>query len=254
MINNIYSVAIVDDDATCINNLQQSIAQFPELKLVATSQLPSAGKADILKHQPSLLFLDVEMPEQTGLELLTEMQDTITWNMQVVFYTAYDKYLLGALRASAFDYLLKPYTDDEFNVVIHRFLKQATKTQSPQLFKETISALLPEKRRFMIATATGYQLLRTEDIGYFEYHSIRKIWFVTLEDSKKLQLKRGTKADDILGLSSSFIQISQQHIINFDYLSFIDGQSCLLSPPFESVELKISRNYLKLLQERFESI
>lgn len=254
MKNQKYTVIIIDDEPQYIEQAAKSIRSYPELALKGTAQNPDKGKELILHHQPDLLFLDVEMPRQTGVELLDDLRDRISWPMQVVFYTAYDKYLLQALRASAFDYLLKPYTEDEMKVVIGRFLKHATANLSSLHFKETLSALLPDKNRFMIATPTGYQMLRTCDIGYFEYHSIRKIWVVMLSDSKKYQLKRGTKADDILKLSSSFVQISQHTIINFDYLSIIDGLYCKMLPPFQNAELKISRNFFKLLQIRFESI
>ena len=58
---------------------------------------------------PDLLFLDVELPDTLGLNLLSEIREDILWDMKVVFYTSYDKYLLQALRESAFDFLLKPF-------------------------------------------------------------------------------------------------------------------------------------------------
>ena len=67
------------------------------------------GKKLIAKVQPDLLFLDVELPDMTGMELLQEIRDSVSWNMRIVFYTAYDKYMIQAIREAAFDYLLKPF-------------------------------------------------------------------------------------------------------------------------------------------------
>lgn len=63
----------------------------------------------------------------TGLDLLREMRDCVAWNMRVVFYTAYDKYMIQAIREAAFDYLLKPFGEQELKDILTRFVEQ-TKT------------------------------------------------------------------------------------------------------------------------------
>lgn len=70
--------------------------------------------------QPDVLFIDVEMPGQTGFEVLQSLRDEIPMDLIVVFYSAFDKYMIDALRASAFDFLLKPYQQDEFELVVDR--------------------------------------------------------------------------------------------------------------------------------------
>ena len=74
-----------------------------------------------MELRPDLLFLDVELPDVLGLNLLSEMRDEVLWDMKVVFYTSYDKYLLQALRESAFDFLLKPFETGDLRVVIERY-------------------------------------------------------------------------------------------------------------------------------------
>ena len=249
-----YTVAIIDDEKNCIANIRHSLKEFPELLLVGTTQSTDTGKKLILEQQPDLLFLDVEMPEQSGLELLDELQERISWPIQVVFYTAYEKYLLDALRASAFDFLLKPYQESEFRLVMNRFFKSATQAQVHNYFHETLAQLLPINESFMIATPTGYQKLGLKQIGYFQHQKDKKQWEAVLTDQTQLPLKRTTTGDDILKYSTSFVQINQHQIINLDYLSFIEGKSCLLLPPFQAMPLEISRKYMKGLQEKFELI
>lgn len=84
----------------------------------------SNGKKMIDKLRPDILFLDVELPDMKGIELLEQINSCITWNMQVIFYTAYDKYMINAIRESAFDYLLKPIDRKELECIITRFLKK----------------------------------------------------------------------------------------------------------------------------------
>jgi len=249
-----YTVAIIDDEKKCITNIQHSLKEFPELQVVGTALMPEAGKKLILEQQPDLLFLDVEMPEQRGLELLGELHERITWPMQVVFYTAYEKYLLEALRASAFDFLLKPYEYGDFQGVMDRFFKSATQAQVHNYFHETLAQLLPINESFMVATPTGYQKLGLKQIGYFQHQKDKKQWEAVLTDQTRLPLKRATTGDDILRYSTSFVQINQHQIINLDYLSIIEGKSCLLLPPFQAMPLEISRKFMKGLQEKFELI
>ena len=108
---------------------------------------------------------------------------------------------------------------------------------------------------FMASTATGFQLLRRNQIVYFEYLTDKKQWTVILSNQTQLTLKRNTVAETILNYSSNFIQINQKQIINLDYMVCIDGRLCQLSIHTENENnLKLSRSYLKALQERIEVI
>ena len=86
-----------------------------------TATTAELGKRHILKYQPDLVFLDVELPDMSGFDLLDDIRDDILPNLRVVFYTVYDKYILDALRASAFDYLLKPYLIEELEALYRTF-------------------------------------------------------------------------------------------------------------------------------------
>ncbi len=253
--SNSYQVAIVDDEAVCISNLCNSLTTYNNIHIVGTAQTVSAGKKLILEKQPDLLFLDVEIPETSGLELLHEIRNQVNWQMQVIFYTAYEKYLLDALRESAFDYLLKPYEQDKFAVVMDRFFASVKQGDMLSSFINSLSRLIPENKTFLVATVTGYLTLRPEQIGYFEYIKESKHWYVTLQNKKSIQLRRNTTAEEILRLSKHFGQINQQQIININCLAMIEGKRCLLYPPFEDASsLVISRNFFKVLQDKFNYI
>ena len=253
--NKQYNVVIIDDEEIGISNLSRSLSDFSEILIAGTTQSALTGKGLILEKKPDLLFLDVEMPETSGLELLHEIKNLINWQMQVVFYTAYEKYMLEALRESAFDYLLKPYEQNEFQTVMNRFFDSVDKEDKLSSFIDSLSQLIPENRTFLIATITGYITLRQEQIGYFEYVKENKHWYITLQNGKNIQLKRNTKAEDIIKLSKSFAQINQQQIINIDYLAMIEGKRCVLYPPYEEkTDLIISRSFLKSVQDKFNLI
>ncbi|MBP1613498.1 MAG: response regulator receiver protein [Bacteroidetes bacterium] len=249
---NRHTVVIVDDEPKDIINLSVSLRKTEKIELVGTAQNAKEGKEIILKTKPDLIFLDIEMPYINGIEMLRELKDAISWHLHIVFYTAYSKYLLEALRESAFDYLLKPYTEHEFELVINRFLKHTESTQSQTPFKDSVSTLYTkENSRFLITTIKGYISLKANNIGYFEYIKEKRHWMVIL-DEQVIQLKKNTSAEDILRLNSTFTQISQQQIINISYLQAIEGKRCIMVSPFEKANgLVISRFFFSSVQERF---
>ena len=250
--NGIYKVVIVDDERTALESLCGELEVYPDMSVKGTAANGTKGKKMIMEQRPDLLFLDVELPDIQGIRLLSEIRDEITWNMKVVFYTAYDKYLLEALRENAFDYLLKPFNSEELLAIINRYRKSQACHQAFPSFSASVAALLPQRDTFMIGTVTGFKVLRIEEIGFFEYLKDKRQWQVTLFNQTKLSLKKNTKAEDIILYSESFMQISQSMIINISYLAVINGKQCQLYPPFNDREdLYISRGFLKELQERF---
>jgi two-component system, LytTR family, response regulator len=245
-----YTAFIIDDEQTCIDNLQNSLTAIPEIELLSSSTMPESGIELLIEKQPDILFLDVEMPQMTGFDLLRSIQDKIDWPLHVVFYTAYDKYLLDAIRTSAFDYLLKPYQPHEFEVVIDRLFTHITQEHQQLDIQTALNQALPSNKTFMVGTATGFRILKTNRVVYFEYQKQNKCWRVNTVDGDNYLLKRITKGDDVIRFFDTFLRINQYQIINLDYLSAINGKECLLVLPFEGqITFKISRKFYKDLQK-----
>lgn len=246
-----YKVAIVDDDEVSLENISFELKKDIRFSLEGTARNGKQGKKLIIKVQPDLLFLDVEMPDMTGLELLREIRDCVTWNMRVIFYTAYDKYMIEAIREAAFDYLLKPFDERDLKDILARFIKQVEQEQ-----KTTIPTCVPPHntgQTFIVFTPTNdMRALRPAEIGFFRYCSDRKQWEVILNNQPPLTLRRGMTAEQITQYSPCFVQIHQSYIINIDYLMLIKDNKCVLYPPFDQVtELLVSKKYKKELQDRF---
>lgn len=245
-----FRVVIVDDDDVSLENLDFSLRKDTRFQVEGVARNGKQGKKVITKVRPDLLFLDVEMPDMTGMELLQDIRDSISWNMKVVFYTAYDKYMIQAIRESAFDYLLKPFEEQDLQDILERFVRQ----------KEADSRIVPYAgtplhagQTFIVFTPTNdMRALRPAEIGFFRYCSERKQWEVILSQQPPLVLRRGMTAEQIIQYSPCFVQIHQSYIINIDYLMIIKDSKCLLYPPFDKVdELLVSKKYKKKLQDRF---
>ena len=120
-----YKIVIVDDNIDCCDELCFQLKRYENLSIEGIAHNGVKGRKLIEKVRPDLLFQDVELPDTLGMDMLNQIKDKIDWPMKVVFYTCYDKYMLDAIRSSAFDYLLKPFDSAELDTIISRFYKQA---------------------------------------------------------------------------------------------------------------------------------
>ena len=247
-----YKVVIVDDDELSRENLSFALSKDERFSVEWMASNGRQGKKLIDKFQPDLLFLDVEMPDQTGMQLLQEIRDTLSWTMKVVFYTAYDKYAIQAIREAAFDYLLKPFEEQELKDILERFVEQAESNAAAGRIYPG-NTYVQQGQTFIVFTPTNdMRALRPSEIGFFRYCSDRKQWEVFLNNQPPLSLRRGMTAEQIIQYSPNFVQIHQSYIINIDYLMIIKESKCVLYPPFDHVtELLVSRKYKRELQERF---
>lgn len=245
---------IVDDQPGCIESLSKDLSKFPDIQIIETTTSSEKAKKILIKQQPDLLFLDVEMPKITGVELLNEVRSSIHSNLYVVFYSAFDKYMIDALRASAFDYLLKPYQVEELSAIIERVRKEINMGQVN--FEQSMRRLLSDDRKFAMQTLKGLLLLRRSDILYFQYLNEAHCWQMMLTDFSIHRLRLSINAKEILNISTSFLQISQDIILNVDYLLSIENKTlrCMLYPPFTEIDIKASKRYYSKIKEVLEII
>ena len=112
---------IVDDDLGATALLRRQLADY-SVEIVGTAQdADKTARQLIIGLEPDLLFLDVELPSMTGLDFCSDIRPWVKPEMKVVFYTGYDKYMLEALRREAFDYILKPATQQELAKIMTRY-------------------------------------------------------------------------------------------------------------------------------------
>lgn len=245
-------VIIIDDDKPSVTVLANELKAYQDVDVITTAFNSHDGEQAILKYKPQLIFLDIELPGINGLEFLAALRSKINWEMSTIFYTSYDKYMLQALRMQAFDFLLKPVNKDDLLVAMNRYyLSKKNAQPSP------VSSLhYPTDKPLLITTITNDKvILRPQNIGYFRYNSERKLWEIILDDFRHVILKHNTTAEVILNYGVEFIQIHKTYIININYLSMIQENTCIMLYPFNTVtELKVSKMYKKKLFDKFYNL
>jgi len=243
---------IVDDENNSIVNLCKDLVNYPEIKVIETTTSVEKAKKIIVQYQPDLLFLDIEMPKMNGIELLSEIRNLIHPDIYVVFYSAFDKYMIDALRSSAFDYLIKPYQPEELSNIIKRIKAQPEKERIN--IEQSIRRLLINDRKFALQAISGLLLLRASEVLCFQYIDSMRSWQITMTDFSVHKLRTGIIAKDLLSFTPSFMQINQECILNADYISSIENKTlkCVLYPPFNNLNIHASRRYYSKLKEQLE--
>ena len=223
-------VVIVDDEPQSIHRLQDDLATLEDFEVIATSSSAVSAKNLVMSIQPDVLFIDVEMPGQTGFEVLQSLRDEIPMDLIVVFYSAFDKYMIDALRASAFDFLLKPYQQDEFELVVDRirqkmkdgddvdeddssvpessscFSESVLVSQKAQDFSGMNGMLGTAAKRLAIQTISGLLVLKPDDVFSCTFDEATHLWQLKLSNGQVYKLKRQATAKTILSMSPSLAQ------------------------------------------------
>ncbi len=119
---------VVDDESLARKGLTMRLAQFPRLEIVQVCKNGKEALAAIAEEAPDLVFLDIQMPGMTGLEVVEQLQQD---NMpMIVFVTAYDAFAIEAFKANAVDYLLKPIEDERLQRAVDRVMQRVAGKQA----------------------------------------------------------------------------------------------------------------------------
>lgn len=241
-------ICIIDDDKNYAQQLANLLESQDDVSLVNISNAGLKGLAMVRELLPDVVFLDVEMPDTSGLNLLTEMpQGTL-----VVMFTAHGKYMLDALRGHAFDFLHKPVEAEEFEKVMSRLRQELAK--APQ--GERKQQPRDEEHFISYTTTEDFSVLRLRDIGAFVFNREARSWEAIVADRPQpVRLRRAIKACNILNWSASFVQVHQSYIVNITYLAEVAGSVCHLLPPFDHIEyIHMGRSYRSKFMERYKNL
>lgn len=118
-----HTVLICEDEPLARETLHGFVAAWPELQLVGEASDGKMALAMIREHAPQIVLLDIQMPEMTGLEVLRRLEQEGIKSPAVVFTTAWDHHAVTAFELNAVDYLLKPFSQERFDVAIRRLLE-----------------------------------------------------------------------------------------------------------------------------------
>ena len=228
---------IVDDEPLARSNLAVLLRADPEIGVVGECGSGEEALGEIRVANPDLLFLDVQMPECDGFDVLELLGRNLP--LAIVFVTAYDQYALRAFEAGALDYLLKPFDNARFELALSRAKHRI------RLGRDRA----PKLERVVIKTAGQISFVKISEIDWIEAAD----YYACLHVGARSHLLRRSLSDLEEDLDpNAFCRVHRSSIVNLERVRGLkltpDGEYEVLLDTGTSVRL--SRRYRKQLQER----
>ncbi len=210
-----FTAIIIDDEKMAGTLLAGMVKEYcTDIEIVDTYKDLPTGVLAIKKLKPNLVFLDIEMPLHSGLELLDFFEDSEV-NFAIIFTTAYNKYAIQAFKLSAVDYLLKPIDPEELELAIERFKKTQHK-KDYQLLKDNLDRKVAQK--IAINTLNSVKFVELNQILFFKAEGAYTD--VTLLSGKIYTVSRGLKSfEEVLKDDPMFLRCHKSYLVNLKYVS-----------------------------------
>ncbi|MGB0523739.1 MAG: LytR/AlgR family response regulator transcription factor [Flammeovirgaceae bacterium] len=234
---------VVDDEPLARDSVCLLLDKQPDIEVVASLGNGKEAITFLHQHEVKLLFLDIQMPQMSGFEVLANLP--VDRLPHTIFITAYDQFALKAFEVNAIDYLLKPYSDQRFYKAVDRaktwIYDHENQTNVPDLINHyLINQQFP--KRLAVKERDQVIILKTEEIQWFKGAGA----YVEVGTAHRNYLIYDSlKQLEVLLNPGDFIRIHKSTIINANYIQklepYFNGEYFITL--FSGVQFKLSRNY-----------
>lgn len=216
---------IIDDEESAVNNISFNIDEYcsDKIEVIASATDPLEGIKLVKNHKPDILFLDVQMPKLDGFQVLEKLNEL---SFFLIFISAYSKYGVRAVKASAFDYLLKPLDPLEFKGTIEKiyninqeFIEKGEKIElnrtALKLLKQNLKST--EAPSEIMVSHNDYMVkLNVSDILYIEAEV--NYVYIYVNDGRKMLVARTLKSFEEILDKNIFLRIHKSYIVNKSFI------------------------------------
>ncbi|MEN0050093.1 MAG: LytTR family DNA-binding domain-containing protein [Bacteroidota bacterium] len=226
---------IIDDEPLAIQLLADYVQKSKDLELVHTFSNPIEALHFLAENEVDLLFLDIQMPELTGIQLMKITKG----KYQVILTTAYDQYALDSYDFDVIDYLMKPISLDRFMLAVEK-AKKRIQTETP-----TVVVKEAANTKDYIFVKSGYKTLKINLSDILHLESLGDYVAIHTENEKILTLENMSHFEDILP-SEDFLRVHRSHIIALSKINFIERNRIVIQEKY----IPISASYQAAFWER----
>ncbi|RED42236.1 LytTR family two component transcriptional regulator [Winogradskyella eximia] len=228
---------IVEDSRLARNELKELFKAHKEIELIGEAENVDDGFALINKTNPDLLFLDINMPEKDGFQLL-ELLDEVPIT---IFTTAFDEYAIKSFEYNAFDYLLKPISQKRFSSSIAKVIEKESSGTSSDKKQDGLSL----DKQIFIKDGENCWLVKIKDISLFEI--VGNYTRVFFDSNKPLIYKSLAQIEEKLP-QDVFFRANRQQIININHVkkvvSWFNGKLKIEMNSGEEIEISRRQSYI----------
>lgn len=213
-------VILIDDEKHFINTLRAICTSIPDIEILAEARSVSEGVTVIENHKPDLVFLDVEMDDGTGFDLLRKLKNI---DFQVIFITAHDRYAIEAFKFSAQNYLLKPLiSTDFFNAIekVRELLGKERITKQLEALMHNMQSLSRDNKKIVLKESEAIHIVNIDEILWCTAEG--SYCTFVLSDKRKITISRNLREYDELLSSSGFFRIHRSYLVNLNKVKKFD--------------------------------
>jgi two-component system LytT family response regulator len=241
---------LIDDEVHCLDTLSMLISDYcPEVQVMGRCMSAKQGLAAIEKHQPALVFLDIEMPAMNGFELLEQFTEI---PFAIIFTTSYDQYAIKAIRFSALDYLLKPVDPKELIVAVNKVQTQKQLPAAEQ-FQMLLSQMQHKEtgfKKIAVPTSEGFELIPAEEVIRCEADD--NYTYLYLKNKNKIVACRTLKEmEEQLQDFNYFVRVHHSYMVNLNEVTkYVRGEGGYLVMS-DGATVNVSRSRKETLMKWF---
>ncbi|WP_205510615.1 LytR/AlgR family response regulator transcription factor [Longitalea arenae] len=241
---------IIDDEPYCCESLTTLLHRYcPQVNIADTCFSGASALQAIKVKEPQLVFLDIEMPQMNGFELLQKLPEI---KFQLVFTTSYDQYAIKAIRFSALDYLLKPIDRDELQRAVQKAI-QHVQQPLPQQFEillQKMKAPAMTIQKMALPTVEGLQMIAVDSI--LSCCSNSNYTTLLTKDKQKIIASRTLKEIEEMLEEYSFLRVHHSFLVNLNEVDkYIKGEGGYLTMSDGST-VPVSRSRKELLLKKLQ--
>lgn len=241
---------MIDDELHCLQTLGILLKEFcPDIQIVEQCQSASKGLEAIARHNPQLVFLDIEMPVKNGFEMLEQVTDI---SFAIIFITSYDQYAIKAIRFSALDYLLKPIDPRELIAAVNKVREQRhlPYAEQFQMLLRQINEKNNSFNKIAVPTFEGFELIPADQVIYFEAND--NYTFVFLKDKRKIVACRSLKEiEEQMEVFKFFVRVHHSYMANLNEVTkYVRGEGGYLVMS-DGCSINVSRSRKEALLKFF---
>lgn len=247
------NICIIDDEKDNRDLLIYFIqTQYQDIQILGEAACVKDGIHIINTYKPDLIFLDIEMPDGTGFDLVDNLTEYLP---EIIFYTAYNQFALRAIECSALGYLIKPINKTTVEQVITKAAQKIdlkNKALQYQVLKEQISVAENNSTRFLISNSDGMHVLNFDNLIYCTADS--NYTTLHLEDKKIIVAKTLKEIEIILSNHTQFLRIHHSTIVNISKIIKIQRvEQNIFVLLKNNIELAVSRSKRDMLNKIFHT-
>jgi two-component system LytT family response regulator len=217
----ILKAILIDDEKNNLINLRNMLQPLEDLiEIVGEARQVDEAYSLIQLLQPQVLFLDIQMPNKNGFDLLVSLPKSQLQQMEVIFVTAYDEYGIQAIKFSALDYLLKPIKQEDLNQAVRKAFQRISEKNKNQQLELLVAQLSKNSEitpsKISLNTLKENYLVDLKDIIRLESAN-NYTTFVLVKDKNILVSKPIFEYDKMLQ-NLGFIRCHQSHMVNMHHI------------------------------------